>query len=101
MPDFDVIDAAVIEVFGEELTYRPGGGGAVTPNPKGFFQDPDDEPDTEAIDFISTSPQVTLTGTDAPSPTKQDLFTINGQDYTVKDFEDDESLLVVFLLLKA
>ncbi len=67
---------------------------------KGFFQSPDDEPDTQEIDFIATSPQVILTNVDAPSPNLGDLFTIRTVLYTVKDFEADESALVVFHLLE-
>ena len=99
MPDFNPTDAALINFFGEDVTYTPNGGGAVVV--KGFFQDPDDEPDTVEIDFIATAPQVTLLNTDAPAPHKGDVFTIRSVGYTVKDFETDEEALVVFHLLKS
>ena len=98
MPDYDITDANVIATFGEDVTYTPFGMASVIV--VGFYQAPDDEPDTQDLNFIATSPQVTLTDTDAPSPNKGDLFTARGIDYTVKDFEDDESSLVVFFLLE-
>lgn len=97
-PNFDTTDAAVIAFMGEDVSYTPFGSALVVVN--GFFQSPDDEPDTEDIDFIATSPQVTLTNVDAPSPNKGDLFTIRTVSYTVKDFETDEGALVVFHLLE-
>jgi hypothetical protein len=99
MPDFSATDAAVIDFYGEDVTYTPNGGGSVVV--KGFFQMPDDEPDTIDLDFIATSPQVLLTAADAPAPAKGDTFTIRGQNYSVKDFEIDEETLVVFHLLEA
>jgi hypothetical protein len=98
MPNYDTADANVIATFGEDVTYTPFGSGSAVVT--GFFQAPDDEPDTQDLNFIAVSPQVTLTDTDAPSPNKGDLFTIRGVDYTVKDFEDDESSLIVFFLLE-
>lgn len=98
MPNYDTTDANIIATFGEDVTYTPFGSGSVVV--VGFYQSPDDEPDTQDLNFIATSPQVTLTNTDAPAPNKGDLFTIRGVDYTVKDFETDESALVVFLLLE-
>ena len=99
MPDFDTTDAALIAFYGEDVTYTPNGGGAVVV--KGFFQSPDDEPDTVEIEFIATSPMVTLLNTDATAPHKGDTFTIRGVSYSVKDFETDESALVVFHLLES
>lgn len=99
MTDFNATDAAVIAAMGEDVTYTPNGGGAVVV--KGFFQSPDDEPDTQDIEFIATSPRVTLLNTDATAPHKGDVFTIRGQAYSVKDFETDESALVVFHLLES
>jgi len=98
MPDFDATDAAVINVMGEDVSYTPNGMALVVVT--GFFQAPDEEPDTQDLQFIATGPQVTLLNTDAPAPNKGDLFTIRGVDYTVKDFETDESALVVFHLLE-
>ncbi len=99
MPDFDATDAAVIAAMGEDVTYTPNGGGAVVV--KGFYQSPDDEPDTQGIELIATAPQVTLLNTDAPAPHKGDVFTIRGIGYSVKNFEVDESALVVFHLLES
>lgn len=98
MPDFDTTDAAVIDFMGEDVTYTPNAGAPVVV--KGFYQAPDDEPDTQDLNFIATGPIVTLLNTDATAPHKGDLFTIRGVDYTVKDFETDESALVVFHLLE-
>ena len=97
--DFDPTDLAVIRQFGEDVTYTPFGGAAVVV--KGLYQAPDDEPDTADLNFIATSPQVILINTDAPAPAKGDLFTIRGVDYRVKDYEVDESTLVVFNILEA
>lgn len=99
MPDFDPTDAALINFYGEDVTYTPNGSGAVVV--KGFYQSPDDEPDTQELDFIATSPQVTLLNTDAPAPHKGDAFTIRGVAYSVKDFETDESALVVFHIIES
>lgn len=99
MPDFDPTDTAIVNTFGEDVSYTPNGGGSVVV--KGFFQSPDDEPDTQDLNFIATSPQVILLDTDAPAPDKGDTFTIRSVNYTVKDFEEDESALVVFHLLEA
>lgn len=99
MPDFSATDAAVIGLLGEDVTYTPNGGGAVVV--KGFFQDPDDEPDTQELEFIANSPQVVLLKTDASAPHKGDTFTIRGINYSVKDFEVDEENLVLFHLFEA
>ena len=99
MPDFSATDAAVIGLYGEDVTYTPNGGSSVVV--KGFFQDPDDEPDTQELDFVANSPQVILLATDASAPHKGDTFTIRGQNYSVKDFEQDEESLVVFHLYEA
>lgn len=98
MPDFDATDAAVINVMGENVSYTPFGMALVVV--LAFFQAPDEEPDTQDLQFIATGPQVTLLESDAPAPNKGDLFTVRGQTYTVKDFETDESALVVFHLLE-
>jgi len=99
MPDFDATDAAVIAFFGEDITYTPNGGGPVVV--KGFYQNPDDEPDTVEVDFIATAPRVTLLKTDAPAPHVGDAFVIRSVSYSVKDFEVDEAALVVFHLLES
>lgn len=96
MPDFSATDAAVINFYGEDVTYTPNAGAPVVV--KGFFQDPDDEPDTQDIEFIANSPQVRLLASVAPAPHKGDTFVIRGISYSVKDFETDEENLVVFLL---
>jgi len=96
--DFDPTDAALMSFYGEDVTYTPNGGGAVVV--QGFYQSPADEPDTQELDFIATAPRVTLLNTDAPSPHTGDLFTIRGVSYSVKDYETDESALVVFHLLE-
>ena len=99
MTDFDPTDAAVVAFFGEDVTYTPNAGAAVVV--QGFYQSPDDEPDTIDLNFIATSPQVILLDTDATAPHKGDLFTVRGIDYTTKDYEVDERALVVFHLLEA
>ena len=98
MPDFDTTDAAIIAVMGEDVTYTHNGGSPVVV--KGFYQSPDDEPDTQDIEFIARAPQVTVLNTDAPVPTKKDTFLIRNVPYRVKDFEVDEAALVVFHLLE-
>lgn len=99
MPDFSATDLAVIAFMGETVTYTPNGGGSVSV--KGFFQSPDDEPDTVDIDFIASQPQIALHSDDATAPHKGDTFVIRGQNYSVKDFEEDEENLIVFHLLEA
>lgn len=99
MLDFDATDAAVIGLFGEDVSYSPhNDGGAVVV--KGFFQAPDEEPDTQELEFIATAPQVLLLKTDAPAPDKRDTFLIRNVPYKVKNFEVDEMALVVFRLLE-
>ena len=98
MPNFDTTDAAIIDFYGEDVTYTPNAGAPVVV--LGFYQAPDTEPDTQDLQFIATGPMVTVLNSVAPAPNKGDLFTIRGVDYTVKDFETDESSLVVFLLLE-
>ncbi len=99
MPDFSATDAAVIGLYGEDVTYTPNAGAPVVV--KGFFQEPDDEPDSIDTDFVANFPQVILLDTDATAPHEGDLFTIRGTNYSVKDFEQDEESLVVFHLLEA
>lgn len=99
MPDFDTADASIIDTFGEDVTYTPDGGAPVVI--KGFFQAPDEQPDTFDVEIQGTAPQVTVHSDDAATPTQQDLFTIRSVNYTVKQFEVDESALVVFHLLEA
>ena len=99
MPDFDTADASLINTFGEDVTYTPNGGAAVVI--KGFFQAPDEQPDTFDVEIQGSAPQVTTTATNTPTPDQSDTFTIRGVDYSVKQFEVDESALVVFHLLEA
>ena len=99
MPDFDTADASIIATFGEDVTYTPDGGAPVVV--KGFFQAPDDEPDTFDVDIEGNAPQVRLTATDAPAPVHADTFTIRGVAYNVKRVEVDESAIVVFHLLES
>jgi len=99
MPDFSATDAAVVNFYGEDVTYTPNAGAPVVV--KGFFQNPDDEPDTQDIDFIATSPQVILLASDAPDPHKGDTFVIRTVSYSVKDFEIDEENLRVFHLFES
>lgn len=99
MPDFSATDAAVIALLGEDVTYTPNGGSSVVV--KGFFQKPDEEPDTQELEFLAQAPQIILLATDATAPHKGDTFTIRGQNYSVKDFEIDEENLVVFHLYEA
>lgn len=90
------VDAAIILAFGSTVTYTPFGGSA-TPI-KGVFQNPDVIPETNAIDFLTQGPMVSVLAVDAPSPGTKDLFTISGQNYTVKDYEVDDGGLVYFQL---
>ena len=99
MVDFDTVDTAAVNAFGEDVTYTPSGGGPTVIT--GFFQSPDVIPESGIdINFESTGPQVTLKAADAPTPSHLDLFTIRGIAYTVKQVEVDESSLVIFYLLE-
>ncbi len=99
MPDFDTADASIISTFGEDVTYTPDGGAPVVI--KGFFQNPDERPDTFDVEFEGNDPQVTTLSSDTPVPTQQDTFLIRTILYNVKQVEIDESVLRVFLLLEA
>ncbi len=99
MHDFDTADASIISTFGEDVTYTPDGGAPVVI--KGFFQNPDERPDTFDVEFEGTEPQVTTTATDTPAPTQQDTFLIRTILYNVKQVEIDESSLRVFQLIEA
>lgn len=99
MTDFDTADAAIISTFGEDVTYTPDGGAAVVI--KALFQNPDEQPDTFDVEFQGNGPQLTTHNDDTPTPTQGDLFTVRGVDYTVKQFEVDESAMCVFHLLNA
>ena len=99
MPDFDTADASVIATFGEDVTYTPDGGAPVVI--KGFFQLPDEQPDTFDVEIQGNEPQVTTLSLDTPAPDQGDTFLIRTILYNVKRFEIDESALRVFLLLEA
>lgn len=99
MPDFDTADASILTTFGEDVTYTPNLGAPVVI--KGLFQNPDEQPDTFDVEFQGSGPQVTTHSDDTPTPDQGDLFTIRGVNYTVKQFEIDESALRVFNLLEA
>lgn len=98
MTDFDATDAIIISATGENVDYTPFGSALVVV--KGLFQSPDDATDGGDVDIEALAPQVILTSVDAPAPDHRDLFTIRGVAYTVKRIEQDESALVVFLLLE-
>lgn len=98
--DFDTADASVIQTFGEDVTYTPIATG-VPVVIKALFQMPDQRPDTFDVEFQGNDPQATTLSSDTPAPNQADLFTIRGVDYTVKQFEIDESVLRVFLLNEA
>ncbi len=88
------VDAALIRAFGSTVTYTPDGG---SPTPiLGLFQNPDVEPDSNTLDFLTQGPMVSVLVTDMPSPSNKDLFTIpvGGTNYQVKDFEVDEGGMV-------
>ena len=99
MPDFDTADASIVATFGEDVTYTPDGGAPAVI--KGFFQSPDNQPDTFDIEFEGTDPQVITLSSDTPAPGHGDTFIIRSVSYTVKQVEVDESVLVVFHLLEA
>lgn len=96
---FDAADAGILAAFGEDVTYTSFGNAPAVI--KGFFQAPDDDADTIEIEFQGNAVQVRTLSTDTPTPLHEDLFTIRGVDYTVKQVEVDESLFVVFHLLEA
>jgi len=98
MPDFDTADAAIIQTFGEDVTYTPNAGAPVVI--KGFFQLPDEQPDTFDIEIQGNDPLVTTLSSDTPAPDQGDTFIIRGITYTVKQYEIDESVLRVFHLLE-
>ncbi len=99
MVNFDTVDTAAVNAFGEDVTYTPNGGGPTVIT--GFFQSPDLIPESgQDINFESTGPQVTLKAVDAPNPSHLDVFTIRSINYTVKQLEVDESSLVIFHLLE-
>ena len=99
MPDFDTADASLINTFGENVTYTPNAGAPVVV--KAFFQMPDERPDTFDVEIQGSAPQLTTHTNDTPTPDLGDLFTVRGVDYTVKEFEIDESALRVFHLIEA
>lgn len=92
----ETVDAAIISALGSTVTYTPFGGSA-TPI-QGMFQNPDVIPETNVIDFLTQGPMVSVLAVDAPSPSSKDLFTVSGQNYTVKDYEIDDGGLVYFQL---
>lgn len=99
MLDFDTADASIIQTFGEDVTYTPNAGAPVVI--KGFFQNPDEQPDTFDVEFEGTGPQITTLSSDTPAPEHGDTFVIRGVSYSVKQVEVDESVLRVFHLLEA
>ena len=99
MPSFDAVDAAVINVFGEDITYTPDGGAPTVI--KAFFQSPDTLPESGVdINFESIGPQVYVKDADVPSPGHLDTVTVRGIVYTVKQVERDESSLRILHLLE-
>jgi hypothetical protein len=93
--DIVALDTAVITRMGEAMTYTPDGGPAVSLT--GFFQEPDETPETGEIAFTTTGPMVSVLKTDVPTPTKLDTIVRDstGQNYNVKDFELDEGEIVI------
>ena len=99
MVDFDKVDTAAVNAFGEDVTYTPSGGGPTVV--KGFFQSPDVSPESGIdINFESTGPQVILKAADAPNPSHLDTVIVRSITYTVKQVEIDESSLVILHLLE-
>ena len=96
--DIALVDAAVIAVVGEALTYTPNGGSA-TPI-TGLFQDPDVTPETGDLNFTTSGPIAFVLKADVPNPSKLDTLVrdADSQNYQVKDFELDEGGLVVLEL---
>lgn len=96
--DIALVDAAVIAVVGEALTYTPNGGSA-TPI-TGLFQEPDETPESGELRFTTSGPIAFVLKADVPNPTKLDTLVrdFNSQNYQVKDFEIDEGGLIVLEL---
>jgi len=94
---FDTVDAAVLDAFGESITYTPDGGGPT--NITGFFQNPDVTVDGgDGFRFEANGPQVAVKKTDVPTPGHGDTVTIGGTVYTVRTPEDDEGNVVILQL---
>lgn len=93
--DIAAVDAAVLNVVGEALTYTPFGGSATPVT--GLFQEPDIRPESLTVEFTTSGPIAFVNRSDAPTPSKQDLLTrdATGQAYQVKDFELDEGAITV------
>ena len=86
------IDAALIKVFGETITYTPDGGSDASIT--GFFQEPDVLPPGNELEILTQGPMVTVLKEDVPTPSQQDTILRAGQLYQVKSFEIDEGELV-------
>lgn len=93
--DIGAVDAAVIAVVGEAMTYTPFGGSA-TPI-TALYQAPDVRPEAFTVELTTTGPIAFALRVDVPTPTKQDLLTrdLDGSTFQVKDFELDEGGLTV------
>jgi hypothetical protein len=99
MPDFDTVDTATVNAFGEDITYTPNGGGATII--KAIFQSPDVIPEAGVdITFESVGPRVVCKAVDVPTPGHLDTVLARGITYTVKQVEVDESSLVILHLLE-
>ncbi len=92
----ETVDAATLGAFGSDVDYTPNGGGVTTIT--GLFQEPDVQPDSNILEFLTQGPMVSVLASDAPSPSRGDRFLINGQNYAVKEWETDDGALVFFQL---
>lgn len=90
------VDAAIISVLGEDITYTPNGGGATSI--KAYWQSPNESPDTGEMEFELQGPRVHCLNSDVPNPSHLDQFTYSGVTYQVREIIKDEGALTELML---
>ena len=92
------VDATIINVFGQDVTYTPDGGSPIVI--KAYFQSPDVSPESGELEILMQGPRVHCKTVDVPSPSQLDQFIVDGVTYQVSDIQKDEGALVQLHLEK-
>jgi len=98
MSDVDIarLDAALMDVFGEAVSYTPSGGSPVSI--VAMFQEASEEITFNELDVEINGPTLCVLLEDIADPTTADLVTARGVDHRVKNIIRDEGAFSFLVL---
>jgi len=97
--DTAAVDARILAVVGEDVTYLPSGGGSSTVT--AFYQEPDVQIDSLELEMEASGPRISVLSDDAPNASQDDQWVVRGTTYDVTRVEREETSLLVIHLEEA